>query len=135
MHWGIGDQTFTQYCGEDLGEGLRTEAFDEDYVFWFDFYSDGRGKSTGFKCYVIGEAQEGGSVPTTAGPTEPTTAGPTEPTTASPPTTSGPSGPSGNTIDVNRLDFAILVLKKFNLLLIYGQFLQDRMKQIKVTEM
>ena len=94
-------------------QGLWTPAFEEDYVFWFDFYSNRRGKSTGFKCYVIGEAQDGGSAPSTAGPTEPTpasptTAGPTEPTTASP-TTSGPSGPSGNNIEGDhdglRLDF------------------------------
>ena len=81
-------------------QGLWTPAFEEDYVFWFDFYSNRRGQSTGFKCYVIGEAKDGGSAPSTAGPTEPTTASPT---------TSGPSGPSGNNIEGDhdglRLDF------------------------------
>ena len=89
MYWGIGDNTQTNYCGdgEALKEGLRTEAFAEDYEFWFDFTSNKRGKAIGFKCYVIGEAEDGGPSLTTAAPTEPTTAAPTEP-----PTTSGPSG-------------------------------------------
>ena len=120
MYWGFGEVSETKYCGDGGGlkEGLRTEAFAEDYEFWFDFYSDGRGKATGFKCKVIGEAEDGGpslattaptepttagptrpTEPTTAAPTQPTTAAPTEAPTAAPTTTAGPSGPSGDTID------------------------------------
>ena len=67
---------------------LRTQAFDEDYEFWFDFHSDGSRKGKGFKCYVRGEAANGGPAPSTAAPTEST---PFETTPVSP-TTPGPSG-------------------------------------------
>jgi len=89
LMWGIsGDQT--RYCDKrnDLIQGLRTEAFDEDYVLWFDFISDWRGRGK-FNCTVRGEAGEGGPAPTVP-PTETT---PFE-TTPAPPTTSGPTEPS-----------------------------------------
>ena len=89
LYWGRGEGTHKFYCGKakKLKKGLKTEASEEDYEFWFDFYSDGRKNGNGFKCFVSGEAQDGGANPTTSAPTEPTTAAPTEP-----PTTSGPSG-------------------------------------------
>ena len=80
------DGSYTDYCGNGaLKQGVRTEAKEEAYQFWFDFESDGRRAFPGFRCHVIGESVEGSSATTTEAPTEP-------PTTAGPGTTSAPGG-------------------------------------------